>query len=140
MTRIHGVTEGHRWAVAVALAAVVYASLASLTHPFTDGADIVTALPIAVALAAMLVRMRSSWRPAPVVDADGPGPTPNRLWLAWATAAALVAGWEVYCYTAGPRSQHPTLSSLADGLDSSHAGKALAFALWLALGWYLLRQ
>jgi hypothetical protein len=29
---------------------------------------------------------------------------------------------------------------VTDGLDSSHGGKALAFALWLALGWYLVRQ
>ncbi|MGA3147962.1 MAG: hypothetical protein ABSF33_10845 [Acidimicrobiales bacterium] len=141
MTGIQAPAGGHRWTVAVGVvAALAYASSASLTHPFSDGADIVTALPIAVALAVMAVRMRSWWRPAPVVGSGEPVPTPDRLWSAWAATAALVAGWEVYCYTAAPRSQHPTLSSLLDGLDSSHAGKALAFALWLALGWYLVRR
>ncbi|MGD0393581.1 MAG: hypothetical protein ABSC41_13170 [Acidimicrobiales bacterium] len=137
MTRIRRMAGGYRWVVVVVVLA--YASLASLTHPFTDRADIVTALPIAVALAAMVVRMRSSWRPAPVVEVDGDGP-PNRLWLVWAATAALVVGWEIYCYTAAPRSQHPTLSSLFDALDASHGGKTLAFALWLALGCYLVRQ
>ncbi len=138
MTRIHRMAGGYPWAAAAVVAAVAYASLASLTHPFTDGADIVTALPIAVALVVMVVRMRSGPPTGPLTGVGEHGRTPNRLWLLWAAMAVLVTGWELYCYAAAPRSAHPTLSSLFDGLDAGHGGKALAFALWLALGWYLV--
>ncbi len=51
---------------------------------------------------------------------------------------AAVGSWELFCYLSAPRSEHPTLSTLIDLLDSSRAGKIIAFALWLVLGWYLV--
>ncbi len=139
MTPGRALAHRHRWPAAVGLAvALTVAVLASLTRPFTGGADAVTALPLAVAAGAAVVRMRSP-RPDPMVPGLGRAVTAHRRWLVWAAAAAVIAGWELYCYTAAPRSEHPTLSSLLDTLDSTHAGKAIAFALWLALGWYLVR-
>jgi hypothetical protein len=137
VTRIHLLAGGRRWAVAVSVV-VAYASVASFTHPFTDGADLVTALPIAAA-AVMVARMRSSWPGPSPARVGEEGSTPNRWWGVWAAVAAAAAGWELYCYTAAPRSEHPTLSSLLDALDASHPGRAAAIALWLALGWYLVR-
>jgi hypothetical protein len=46
--------------------------------------------------------------------------------------------WELYCLFNLPRSEHPTLSYFIDGLDSSHVGKVVVFALWLALGLFLV--
>ena len=85
----------------------------------------------------MVARIRIGPRPGPAVGPDGPGTAPSRLALVWAVAAVVITGWELFCYLAAPRSAHPTLSSLLDTLDASHGGKALAFALWLGLGWAL---
>ena len=35
---------------------------------------------------------------------------------------------------------HPTISSLADPLLGSHPGRSLALAIWLGLGWLVVRQ
>jgi hypothetical protein len=136
----HGLDRQPRRQVVVGVVvALALASLASVTHPFTVAADIVTGFPIVVAAVIVAVAMRTrSPRPEPVDRADGHA-RPNRLWLVWVVAAVAIAGWELYCYTAGPRSAHPTLSSLLDTLDATHAGKTLAFGAWLALGWYLVR-
>ena len=54
-------------------------------------------------------------------------------------ALALAAlGWELTCYLRSPRAAYPTFSSLLDSLTVHPAGKAVAFALWLALGWVLV--
>jgi hypothetical protein len=135
VTGTHGTAAHRRWAVAGGVALVAaYAALASATHPFTDGADIVTAVPLAAVVVATGVRMRAGPRAHPEVRPDGPGATPNRLGLVWVAAAAVIAGWELACYVATPRSAHPTLSSLLDALDAGHGGKTVAFALWLGLG------
>ncbi len=135
----------NRWAIAAwAVAAVGYAALAELTRPFTAAADAVTALPLAVAAVIVAVRLRSpSWSPGSpwsgsvVRPSEGEG-EPPRWPLAWIFTAAVITCWELYCFAATPRSEHPTLSSLLDVLDATHAGKTLAFALWLALGFYLV--
>jgi hypothetical protein len=119
------------------------AAAASFTRPFTGGADAVTAVPLAVAAVAVATRRRSAGRAGPVGCAGGPTPPMaplSRWWLAWGIMAAAVAGWELACYLSAPRRQHPTLSTLIDLLDSSHAGKVVAFALWLLLGCCLVLQ
>ena len=55
----------------------------------------------------------------------------------WIGLVALLGGWELVAYLSSPRHDHPTLSSIADQVMSSHAGRAAMFALWLALGWSL---
>ena len=42
-------------------------------------------------------------------------------------------------YFSSPRSAHPTLSVIADEVMSVQPGRALFFALWVALGWVLVR-
>ena len=57
-----------RWLVAIGVAvALAYAALASSTRPFTGGADVVTALPLAVAVVAMVVRDCAPPVPGPPV-------------------------------------------------------------------------
>jgi hypothetical protein len=118
--------------------ALAYAALASFTDPFTLGADVVVALPLALAVVAMVVRSRS---PRPRA-ADRPGRAAR--WspgsLAWAGLAAAAIGWELFCFTAEPRSAHPTLSSLMDMADATRWGKVSLFAAWMALGIYLVLQ
>jgi len=63
------------------------------------------------------------------------GPTRRRLPGspgAWAGLAAALGLWEVVSFLQHPRAEHPTLSSLANGLFESHAARALALLAWLA--------
>jgi hypothetical protein len=126
-----------------AVAGLLWAATASSTRPFTGGADLVTAVPPIVAVTLVAMRMRAA--------AGGPtsaslphhrsesGPRPLGRWsLVWLALTAAVGGWELFCYLSAPRNEHPTLSTLIDMLDSSRAGKISGFALWLALGWYLV--
>lgn len=125
-------------ALLLGVAALAYAGLASFTHPFTIGADVVVGVPLAVAVAATVGRSRSLRRRA----ADQPGRTARRSpgSLAWAALAAVAIGWEWFCFTTEPRDAHPTLSSLMDMADATRWGKVLLFAAWMALGCYLVLQ
>ena len=61
-------------AVAAVAVAVVYAVAASYTHPFTTGADTVTAIPLAIAAIAVAARLQVRRRPV------GPRPqAPDRI-------------------------------------------------------------
>jgi len=130
------------WVAALATIGVADVLLASRTHPFTGGADVVTAVPLV--LAAVLVARRA--RPAGAVDTgvvDGRTERQPRMLgidaaFAWVAPIAAVTAWELYCLFTLPRAVHPTLSSLLDMLDAHPVGKALAFALWLVLGWLLV--
>jgi hypothetical protein len=137
VTRVRSAVVVRRWPWAVAAAALAYAVLASFTHPFTDLADVVTAVPLGVALVVVVRTIRVGRRSlAPPVGPDSPLPSRSG-WALWGSVAAVVAGWELYCLSNLPRSRYPTLSSLIDLFDSTRAGKTVAFAAWLALGWYL---
>jgi hypothetical protein len=127
-------------AVAVVAAAVAYAVVASYTRPFAAGADTVTAIPLAVAAIAVAARLRTA-RVSDISpsDRDPDPPTGSTRWSRlWSAAAVVALSWELYCYSGTPRSDHPTLSTLIDLLDSTRIGKITGFALWLALGWYLV--
>jgi|HubBroStandDraft_4_1064222.scaffolds.fasta_scaffold446425_2 hypothetical protein len=125
---------------------LAYAVLASFTRPFTWEADVVTAVPLAVAGAVLvLVTARSSRRPGrgsqeahPARGAIDTAPTWRRGATLWAAPLLAVVGWELYCFVSLPRPAHPTLSSLIDILDSTRVGKTVAFAVWLVLGWCLV--
>lgn len=129
-------------AIALVAATVANAVAASYTLPFTAGADTVTAIPLAVAAVAVAARLRRT-RSSVIApsDREPQAPTASTRWSRlWAVAAAVALSWELYCYSSTPRSEHPTLSTLIDLLDSTRIGKITAFALWLALGWYLVRR
>jgi hypothetical protein len=142
--------------VVAAGVAAGYSVLAGFTQPFTAGADAVTFVPLAIAVVLLGQRMRSpiphpkTEQPSTRTESAGPlpvnpepaNPEPRATsWAAtWIVAAVAIAGWELYCVASAPRSEHPTLSSLLDTLDSTHLGKSVTFALWLALGAYLVTQ
>ena len=114
---------------------------ASFTRPFTWAADLLTAAVIVAAAAlAVTLALGKAGTPGGVARRAGTR-APGRGWRLLAPVGATVAavGWELYCYTGRPRSAYPTFSSLLDAVDSSRPGRAAAFALWLALGWFLVR-
>jgi hypothetical protein len=129
------------WLTAAGGAGLVAAALASFTSPFTEGAEVITAVPLAVGLFAVILRLRSDrYAAGGMVPEEGAAPdSPRRRWaLGWPVLVAAVAGWELYCYVSSPRSAHPTLSVLIDLLDGTPTGKFVAFLLWLILGWVLV--
>jgi hypothetical protein len=142
VSRYHRLVLAPRWLEAVALLGLGYAVLASLTHPFTWGADIVTSVPL-VAAALITVWSSATTKGADPVQLQAPGhrhpaKAGSRRWVVWLGPILAVAGWELYCFVSLPRGAHPTLSSLLDILDSTRVGKTVAFASWLALGWLLV--
>jgi hypothetical protein len=125
-----------------AFVGVAVAVVASFTRPFTVGADVVTALPIAGA-ALVAAWSISHHRPTDAEEAADPAARSarwSRWWPVWTVPILGITAWELYCFANLPRAQHPTLSALIDSLDSSRVGKTVAFATWLALGWFLVSR
>ena len=60
--------------------------------------------------------------------------------LTWTLWLAAVAGWELWALSMHPRSSHPTISSLLDGIVDTYPGRSVALLAWLALGWWLARR
>ena len=122
-------------AAAVALGA--YAFVVSRSKPFTAAADLLTAVAFAV-LGAVLVRTiaRRRRRGRPPTRAGRPA------YGLWAVAVAAFGCFELFTYFAGFSGRHayPTLSSLADTAFHWQAAKGAVFALWIGLGWGLVRR
>jgi hypothetical protein len=96
--------------------------------PFSAPIDTAVAIPAGIAVALAWGRNPTGW------PADKPPLTWRAAapWLGW---IGLLVVLETVNYFSSPRSDHPTLSSMADSLMGSHAGRAAVFAAWLALGW-----
>lgn len=60
--------------------------------------------------------------------------------MGWLVLLVALAGWQLLAYVQEPRSEHPTLSSLANAALDTHTGRALAFAAWLVGGSRLARR
>jgi hypothetical protein len=119
-----------------AVAAVGYAWFVAGTTPFTTGADVLTAVPLVVVVVVAVVQQRRPrWLRLPADDPPMAG-----SWLPWVAVVVVVVAWEVFCELAGPRSAHPTLSSIEVAVTRGRAAKAAVVAAWLALGAYLVRR
>jgi hypothetical protein len=116
----------------VVAAVAVYSWVAAGERPFTLAEEVLVAIP---ALVVLVVAVRT-----PGTGRTGSADTPSRgsvaIWLGLVVAAAV---WELIAYFSSPRSAHPTLSVIADEVMSVRPGRALVFALGLALGWVLVR-
>jgi hypothetical protein len=149
-----GAPRNHAWSKrpligAALLGACVLAVLASFTHPFTLGADVVTAIPLGAMVGAETVRLIRSHRlralagvrPGPVDNSvDSPVIRGVRGFIPWIVLSGVVVGFELFNYFELPRHAHPTLSSLSDEVTRSPAGTAVLFVAWLALGALLLKR
>jgi len=122
---------------------------ASFTHPFTLGADVVTAIPLGAMLGAEAVRLIRSHlsrahagvRPGPVDSpVDNPGGQSCPKLHPLDSSFGGGRGLELFNYFEQPRRAHPTLSSLSDEVTRSPAGTAVLFVAWLVLGALLLKR
>jgi hypothetical protein len=116
---------------AVIAAALGYAWIAAGLRPFTTPEEVFVAVPIVpvVLLAAWPRRSASEEIEMAVIT-----PPRQRGAVIWIALFAAAAAWELLALSSTPRDDHPTLSSIADRVMSTHPGRAAVFALWLALG------
>jgi hypothetical protein len=121
---------------ALVIGGLGYALAAGGLDPFS--------LPAMVAVAGPgLVGVMSAWR-------AGPRPPPEAAPLhagaaAWAAVFVVLALWELGALLLQPSlttssALHPTISVLLDPALGSHPGRSVGFAVWLALGWFLVRR
>jgi hypothetical protein len=117
--------------VAVVALALAYSWVASGLRPFTHPEAVAVSIPLAAAGVAL-------FRSRPEVGAATE--TPRRgLWV-WVVLFVALMAWELVQFFSKPRSEHPTLSSIADAAMSIHPGRFAMFAVWLAVGYWLFRR
>jgi hypothetical protein len=133
--------EGTRRSVAVGAGLALATGLsawAAITAPFTESADAVTAL----ALALVAIGVAARWRHRTVLAS--PSSVPNvgehgPRWWPWLVLGVALLAWELVCLFLGPRVDHPTVSSLYDSATRWRAVKGVCFFAWLCLGAGLVR-
>jgi hypothetical protein len=84
-----------------------------------------------------------AWRVPPRHRADRP--LPGRWLLTWVGLFVGLAIWELVSLAFQPSLSvgspgHPTISTLTNPLFAHSAGRIVALAAWLAVGWYLLER
>jgi hypothetical protein len=129
-----GLNPRHLATLGVLAAAIGLAAAASFTKPFSNGADVVVAIPVVAMVIAQIVLIVGRRR-FPRAERV---PSPRKAFVAWIAVAAAVIAVELYTYLGHPRSAYPTLSSLSDELSHWRVAKAGLFVAWLALGWLFL--
>jgi hypothetical protein len=124
---------GLAWVTGGVAYAVVVGSFARFSWPATMAV---------VGLATLVVVI--GWQgPARARPESGPLPKPGAaLW-----GGVLLAGglWELGSLAQQPGLDvtsyaHPTISALSDPVLASHPGRSVALAVWLFIGWYLVRR
>lgn len=108
---------------------LVYAWIAAGLRPFTYPEDLAVALPVIPVLVATLF-----WRATPPPESSPATKPTERATVVWVALLVALVAWELAAYASTPRDDHPTLSSIADSIMSTHPGRTFVFALWLALG------
>jgi hypothetical protein len=128
-----GRTTGLALLAAGILYAAVVGSFARFSWPATIGVAGVGAVVVII-----------GWH-GPLRHRPDPGRLPRAGTALW--GGALLAGglWELSSLARQPSLDvtswaHPTISALTDPLLASHPGRSLALAVWLLLGWYLVRK
>jgi pimeloyl-ACP methyl ester carboxylesterase len=122
---------------AVALVLVAYGSVAALLGPFTAPQSVATAIAIAIAVGLAVARgwLRPGYRGEPTVRG---GDWPMASLGVWAALLGLLTFVQMYHFNRWPRDVYPTISSLAAQIFPLYPVRALAYAGWLWLGWYVL--
>jgi hypothetical protein len=131
--------------VAVIVGALL-AVLVSVTRSFTVPATVLIAISVLLLVAAVAMQLLGdppafiARRGPPVHDASAVAPS-RAGWAVWPTALGVAVAWQLWNYLSSPRSDHPTLSHLLDGLTASAGvGRGVTYAVWLAAGWYLVTR
>jgi hypothetical protein len=111
---------------------VAYAWFASASAPFSTRALVSVLVPGAI-LGAIAYGRPPERIPAPdSVDVTG--------FSYWLIALALLFEWEASAFRAGAPWWHPTLSDVINPLLVPHPVRSIAFVIWLAAGWGLVRR
>ncbi len=119
-------------------AALPALAVAVLCIAGTSGSGSSPQRPVAVAVGGALVLAATS--------AAAPRPTLVTLgaWTAglagWAGLATALVAFQMANFVQSPRDTYPTVSSLINLVFDTHAIRAAGFAVWLGLGWCLLRR
>ena len=93
----------------------------------------VTAAVLAGGVVALLVGATRAPRDRP--------PPPRTAWVvAWAVVVAALGALQLVSYLGAPRSEHPTLSSLANATLDTRPARAVGFAGWLVVAAALGRR
>lgn len=112
-----------------AIGVLAYAWWATGRSPFTTTATLAV---VGAGLAAMAVgRARRPQNESHPASAGA---------MRWVVIVVALAVWQLSAYVQQPRSEHPTLSSLANAALEDHPGRALAFTAWLVAGARLARR
>jgi uncharacterized iron-regulated membrane protein len=132
---------------------IAYSLIAASTTPFTEPANVLTALAILVMVVLAFVwwplRTRAfrsvPAEPAPTTAAPGtaaPGTAaPGHPYRWWLVFVVVFAAWELFNYLVhGTRANHPTFSSITDAIDRFYLLKSLLFLAWMAACWVILRR
>jgi cytochrome bd-type quinol oxidase subunit 2 len=116
---------------------VGYALWLAATTPFSSPANILTAIAIVVVVALVIAR----WPVRPTRVVIPAQERPAHPYLGWVVLFGVIVAWELVMYLVrGSRSEHPTLSSMADAFDRYNYGlKAVASFAWLWLGTAIVR-
>jgi hypothetical protein len=122
-------------AVAVVVVALVYSWIASGLRAFSHPEAVAVSIPLIVAGVALL---RSRHRLDEAAE-TGEEVTRRGTWV-WVTLLVVALGWELISYRLSPRIDHPTLSSIADAIMTTHPGRFAMFAAWLGVGYWLFRR
>jgi hypothetical protein len=115
--------------VGTALVLVGYAAVAGQFETFTRPAQVATFIP---GLVAVVVALRVPARRRARPDRRRAG------WLCWWLIAAAILVLELGSLVAGADHEHPTISDLVNPALAGAPGRAVAFGLWLALGYWLV--
>lgn len=116
-----------------ALFATVVGSFTRYSWPATVGV---------IGLGATVVAI--GWR-GPLRPRPDPGKLPRRGVVLWAGLLMAAGLWELAALFLQPglavtSYAHPTISALTDPLLTSHAGRSVALAIWVAIGWFLAER
>lgn len=129
MNTVRSWSERRLVLAAGAVGVFAYAWWATGRSPFTTTATLAV---VGAGVAAMAVglarRPQNEPRPASVGA------------VRWVVVLAALAGWQLLAYVQQPRSEHPTLSSLANAALESHTARAVAFTAWLVAASRLARR
>jgi hypothetical protein len=128
----HAVTTRHRAAVSAALVlAILYSWVAGHFTTFTCSAEVATFIP---GLVGLLIVIRVG--PRGRVQPDR-----SRLaWLAWWFIVIGLNAIELISLALGSTDAHPTISDLVNPWLLSTPSRAVGFALWLTVGYWLSRR
>ncbi|MGH3344240.1 MAG: hypothetical protein ACRDPK_15495 [Carbonactinosporaceae bacterium] len=143
--RFDGARGPRRPVVALALLGLAWAVVTTGFGSFSWSARAATAAAVATVLVLAARRdsaaPRLSWRTWLARGSEQVREPPRRRALtAWGLLIVLAAAWELLSLFGGPRSQHPTLSSIVEDLQSNRGVDTLIRAVWLGLGAWLVRR